>query len=134
VELARTEVGLVIIAEDYNPGETSPWDLSMDRFIKTDTENVAAEALASYGANPPKRFKTLKFEGELPEAGAAVTKDGNEVGVVTSVADSPRVGKIGLTILDTAAAVDGDKVEVDGSPATIDVLSILDPQKQRPRG
>jgi len=134
VELARTEVGLVIIAEDYNPGETSPWDLSMDRFIKTDTENVAAEALASYGANPPKRFKTLKFEGELPEAGAAVTKDGNEVGVVTSVADSPRVGKIGLAILDTAAAVDGEKVEVDGSPATIDVLSILDPQKQRPRG
>jgi glycine cleavage system aminomethyltransferase T len=53
---------------------------------------------------------------------------------VTSVADSPRVGKIGLAILDTVAAVDGDKVEVDGSPATIDVLSILDPQKQRPRG
>ena len=36
----------------------------MDRFIKTDTENVGAEALASDGANPPKRFKTLKIEGD----------------------------------------------------------------------
>jgi glycine cleavage system T protein (aminomethyltransferase) len=134
VELARIEVGLIIIAEDYDPGATSPWDLSMDRFIKTDTECVAAESLAAYGANPPKRFKTLRFEGELPEAGAAVTKDGAGVGVVTSVADSPRVGKIGLAILDTAVAEDGAKVEVDGSVATIDVLSVLDPQKQRPRG
>jgi aminomethyltransferase len=134
VELARTEVGLIIIAEDYNPGETSPWDLSMDRFIKTDTECVAADALAARGADPPKRFKTLRFEGELPEAGTAVTKDGEEVGVVTSLADSPRVGKIGLAILDTAAAEDGTKVEAGGSVATVDVLSVLDPQKQRPRG
>ena len=36
----------------------------MDRFIKTDTENVGAEALAARGANPPKRFKTLRIEGD----------------------------------------------------------------------
>jgi glycine cleavage system T protein (aminomethyltransferase) len=134
VELARTEVGRIIIAEDYDPGATSPWDVSMDRFIKTDTENVAAAALAAYGAIPPKRFKTLRFSGELPEAGTAVTKDGAEVGVVTSLADSPRVGKIGLAILEVSAAEDGTKVEAGGSVATVDVLSVLDPQKQRPRG
>jgi aminomethyltransferase len=133
VELARTEAGLIIIAEDYQPEETSPWDVSMDRFIKTDTEVVAAEALAAYGANPPKRFKTLRFEGELPEAGTAVTKDGAEVGVVTSLADSPRVGKIGLAILDAAVAEDGTKVEAGGSVATVDVLSVIDPKKERPR-
>jgi glycine cleavage system T protein (aminomethyltransferase) len=133
IELARAEVGLIVIAEDYDPGAISPWDLSLDRFIKTDTENVGAAALAEYGANPPKRFKTLRFEGDLPEAGAAVTKDGNEVGVVTSLADSPRVGKIGLAILDAAAAQDGAKVEAGGSVATVDVLSILDPQKQKAR-
>jgi aminomethyltransferase len=133
VELARTEVGLIIIAEDYQPGETSPWDVSMDRFIKANTECVAAEALAAYGANPPKRFKTLRFAGDLPEAGTAVTKDGAQVGVVTSVADSPRVGKIGLAILDAAAARDGAALEA-GGPATVDVLSVFDPQKQRPRG
>jgi glycine cleavage system aminomethyltransferase T len=119
IDLARTEVGLIIIAVDYQPGETSPWDVSMDRFIKTDTENVGADALKSYGANPPKRFKTLRFEGGVPEAGTAVTKDGAEVGVVTSPADSPRVGPIGLAILETAVAEDGTKVEVGGAVATV---------------
>ena len=77
IDLARTEVGLIIIAVDYNPAEISPYDLSMDRFIKTDTENVGSEALASHGATPPKRFKTLKIEGDaVPDYGAAVTKDG----------------------------------------------------------
>jgi aminomethyltransferase len=133
IDLARTEVGLVIIAVDYDPGARSPWDLSMDRFIKTDTENVAAEALAAYGANPPKRFKTLSFAGSVPEAGAVVTKDGAEVGVVTSPAESPRVGPIALAILDTAAAEDGVKVEVGDEVATVGPLSILDPQKQRAR-
>ena len=138
VELARTEAGLIIIAEDYEPGVTSPWDLSMDRFIKTDTECVGVEALAAYGASRPKRFKTLRIEGETaPEAGAAVTKDGRGVGVVTSPARSPRLGTIGLAILDTDVATDGEKVDVavgvGTAAATVDVLSALDPKKERPR-
>jgi aminomethyltransferase len=138
IDLARTEVGLVIMAIDYNASEISPYDLSMDRFIKTDTECVGAAALAAYGANPPKRFKTLRIEGDqVPDYGAKVTKDGKEVGIVTSPASSPRVGTIGLAILDTDAAIDGEKVDVavgDSTvPATVDVLSVLDPEKKRPR-
>jgi aminomethyltransferase len=138
VDLARTEVGLIIIAVDYNPGEVSPYDLSMDRFVKTDTECVGAGALASYGADPPKRFKTVRIESEsAPEYGAAVTMDGRQVGAVTSPAVSPRVGTIGLAILDTYASDDGTKVEVavgdETAPATVDVLSVLDPNKERPR-
>jgi aminomethyltransferase len=138
VDLARTEVGLIIIAVDYNPNEISPWDLSMDRFIKPGTECVGAEALAARGANPPKRFKCLRVEGDaMPDYGAAVTKDGREVGVVTSPAVSPRLGTIGLAILDADVAVDGEKVEVavEGgtASATVDVLSALDPNKERPR-
>ncbi len=138
IDLARTEIGLIIIAVDYNPGELSPWDLSMDRFIKTDTECVGADALAARGSAPPKRFKTLKIEGDvLPDYGATVTKDGREVGIVTSPALSPRLGVIGLAILDADAAEDGGKVEVavegGASPATVEVLSLLDPNKERPR-
>ncbi len=134
IDLARTEVGLIIIAVDYIPGERSPWDLSMDRFIKTDTECVGADALAAYGASPPKRFKTLKIEAETaPEYGAVVTKDGAEVGVVTSPAVSPRLGTIGLAILDSAAAVEGEKVEVGDAVATVATLGLYDPEKQRPR-
>ncbi len=139
IDLARTEVGLIIIAVDYNPAEISPYDLSMDRFIKTDTENVGSEALASYGATPPKRFKTLKIEGDaVPDYGAAVTKDGAQVGVVTSPAASPRLGTIALAILDTGVATDGEKLEVavEGgtAPASVEVLSLLDPKKEKPRG
>jgi aminomethyltransferase len=138
VDLARTEVGLIIIAVDYNPGEISPYDLSMDRFVKTDTENVGAKALADYGANPPKRFKTLRIESETaPEYGADVTLEGRQVGTVTSPAVSPRVGTIGLAILDADASTEGTKVEVavgeESVPATVDVLSLLDPAKERPR-
>lgn len=134
IDLARTEVGLIIIAVDYDPGEISPWDLSMDRFIKTDTECVGAGALAAYGATPPKRFKTLRVESDTaPEYGATVTKDGNEVGTVTSPAVSPRLGTIGLAILNADAAVDGEKVEVGGAVATVATLSLYDPEKKRPR-
>jgi aminomethyltransferase len=138
IDLARIEVGLVIIAVDYQPGELSPWDLSMDRFIKVDTECVGAAALSAAGQAPAKRFKTLRIESEAaPEAGAAVARDGGEVGVATSPAVSPRVGTIALAILDAGAANEGEKVEVaagDGAaPATVEPLSILDPNKERPR-
>jgi aminomethyltransferase len=133
VDLARIEAGLIIIGVDYDPGERSPWDLSMDRFIKTDTECVGAAALAAYGANPPKRYKTLRFEGGVPDAGAPVSSDGVEVGVVTSPVVSPRVGSIGLAILNADAAEEGAKVEVGGAVATVGPLSIFDPAKQRPR-
>ena len=62
-----------------------------------------------------------------------MTKDGAEVGVVTSPAESPRVGSIGLAILDAAVAEDGTKVEVGGAVATVAPLSILDPEKKKPR-
>ena len=138
IDLARTEIGLIIIAVDYNPGELSPWDLSMDRFIKAGTECVGADALAQRGAAPPKRFKTLKIDGDvMPDYSASVTKDGREVGIVTSPALSPRLGTIGLAILDADAADAGSKVEVavqgGTSPATVEVLSLLDPKRERPR-
>ena len=63
IDIARVEAGLIIIALDYQPGETSPYDVSLDRFIKQGTENVGSEALAAVGANPPKRLKTLHDRG-----------------------------------------------------------------------
>ena len=134
IDIARVEAGLIIIALDYKPGETSPYDVSLDRFIKQGTENIGSEALASVGANPPKRLKTLTIEGDAaPEAGTAVTKDGDEVGTVTSPVISPRLGAIALAVLDTAVATDGEKVEAGGAVATVAPLSLFDPEKKRPR-
>ena len=63
IDLARTEVGLIIIAVDYNPDEISPWDLSMDRFIKTDTENVGAEALAELRRDTAEALQDAEDRG-----------------------------------------------------------------------
>lgn len=139
VDLARTEAGLVIIAVDYQPGEISPLDLSMDRFIKAGTECVGSTALAERGANPPKRFVGLRIEGDAaPDYGAAVTKGGREVGTVTSPALSPRLGAIGLAIVDADAASEGEKVEVAvgeaTAPATVGPRNAYDPDRRRPRG
>jgi glycine cleavage system aminomethyltransferase T len=82
---------------------------------------------------------TLRYEAEaLPEYGAAVTKEGEDVGALTSPTDSPRYGKIGIAVLRSDQANLGNAVEVavgEGTvPATVDVLPLYDPQKTRPRG
>ena len=134
IDIARIEAGLIIVGLDYQPGETLPYDVSLDRFVKPGTECVGAAALAEAGARPPRRLKTLSIEAEAaPEAGAAVIKDGEEVGVVTSPTVSPRLGTIALAVLKSETAIEGDKVEVGGAVATVGPLSLYDPEKKKPR-
>ena len=84
-------------------------------------------------------FKTLKISGDkLPDYGTAVMKDMTQIGVLTSPAGSPKFGKIGIAILPTAQANDGNTMQVsleDGTmaDATVDVLPIYDTNKERPR-
>ena len=135
IDIARIEAGLIIVGLDYQPGETSPYDVSLDRFIKQGTDCVGAAALADAGAHPARRLKTMSIEAEsAPEGGVAVVRDGEEVGVVTSPTVSPRLGTIALGILRSDAATDGDKVEVGGAVATVGPLSLYDPEKKKPRG
>jgi aminomethyltransferase len=135
IDIARIEAGLLVMAVDYQSEETSPFDVSLDRFIKPGVGTVGDEALAAVAADPPKRLKTLEIESdEAPEAGAEVTRDGDVVGTVTSPIVSPRLGTIGLAILNTDAAVEGSKVEVAGAVATVAGLSLYDPEKKKPRG
>lgn len=139
VEIARIESGMVVIGVDYEPGGRTPYDLSFDRLVKLDAGFLGADALRAVAADPPRRFKTLRIEGsEVPEYAATVTRDGEEVGTLTSPAASPRFGPIGLAVLETRHAADGTRVEValgDGTvPATVTELSVYDPEKLRPRG
>jgi glycine cleavage system aminomethyltransferase T len=107
--------------------------------VKLDAGFLGAGALRSIAAAPPRRFKTLRLEGpDVPEYGASVTRDGQEIGTLTSPVSSPRFGVIGLAVLKAPHAVDGTRVEVavgDGTvPATVAELSVYDPRKTRPRG
>jgi aminomethyltransferase len=140
VEPLRIEAGMIVTDYDYGAHQRTPYDLGLDRVVALDDAGafMGKEALREIAAAPPNRFKTLRLEGEaLPEYGAAVTKDGEEVGVLTSPASSPAFGPIGLAILRTDVATEGTTVDValgDGTVgATVDVLAVVDPEKRRPR-
>jgi glycine cleavage system T protein (aminomethyltransferase) len=138
IEPIRVEVGMIVTDYDYEPGTRTPFDLGLDRFVALHERNMGTEALRAVAADPPNRFVTIRLHGdELPEYGSTVTRDGEEIGVLTSPAVSPRHGPIGLAILRKDAAAPGTQVSVagpDGAIAgTVDVLAIDDPAKERPR-
>jgi aminomethyltransferase len=140
VEIARVESGMVVAGVDYQSGEGTPYDVSFDRLValNKDVEFQGRERLREVASNPPKRLKTLRIESsEAPEYGAVVRSGDQVVGALTSPAVSPRFGTIGLAVLNADVAADGTKLDVmvDGGtvPATVDVVSVYDPEKRRPR-
>jgi aminomethyltransferase len=140
IDVARVEAGLIVTDYDYEPHQRTPFDFNLDRMVRLDQGLGFAgeDALRAVAADRPNRFVTLRYEADaLPEYGAPVTKDGEDVGVLTSPTDSPRFGKIGLAVIESAQASVGNTlgVTVGGVvvPATVDVLPIYDTQKERPR-
>jgi aminomethyltransferase len=140
IEILRIEAGLIVTDYDYEAHQRTPYDFNLERVVALDApvEFVGKARLAEVAKAPPNRFVTLRYEAdELPEYGAAVLKDGEEVGTLTSPTDSPRFGKIGMAIVRSDLAAAGTSLEValgDGTvPATVDVLPIYDTQKTRPR-
>jgi glycine cleavage system T protein (aminomethyltransferase) len=131
---------MIVTDYDYEAHQRTPYDFNLDRVVALDQdlEFAGKDKLRAVAADPPNRFVTLKIEGDiLPEYGAAVTRDGEEIGVLTSPTDSPRFGKIGTAVLRSGHATPGTTVEVkvgeSTTPATVDALPIYDTNKQRPR-
>ncbi len=119
--------------------ESSPWDLSMDFTIKLHPDTVGTKALEEYRKVLPRRFKTLKIEGDdLPEFHSGIYVDGEPIGLIKSPVHSPLLGVIALVVLETPYAEDGTKVEVtiNGKyvPAEVGPISIFDPEKKKLRG
>ncbi len=140
IEIARIEAGLIVTGFDYEPHERTPFDFNLDRMVRTGVglDFSGEDVLSVVAADPPNRFVTLRYEADsLPEYGAAVTKDGEEVGVLTSPTDSPRFGKIGLAVIASELASEGTvlDVAVEGAivSATVDVAPVYDTEKRRPR-
>lgn len=139
VETLRIESGLIFIGYDYFQHETSPYDVGLDAMIRLDKSDFCGKAaLESEAASPPNRFVTLVVDGPVPEYGAAVTKDGEPAGTLTSPCESPTLGRvIGLTVLRSGLAREGERVDVavEGgtAPATVAPLPMYDPEKRRPR-
>ncbi len=141
IEAVRVETGMIVTGYDYHEHERTPFDMGMDRLVALDApgEFMGKDRLREVAKQPPNRFKTLRLEeaDALPEYGAPVTRDGEDVGVLTSPARSPLLGPIGLAILRADVAADGTSLDValgDGTIAgTVDRLALYDPNKERPR-
>ena len=140
IEPIRVETGMIVTDYDYEAHRRSPFDLGLDRMVALEGPGafMGKDELRELAQDPPNRFKTVRLEGDvLPEYGAAVTVDGEEVGTLTSPATSPLFGAIGLAVLRAHAAADGTRVEVasEGGPiaGTVAVLAIYDPEKKKPR-
>lgn len=140
IEILRIEAGLIVTDYDYEARQRTPYDFNFDRFVRLDAkgEFLGKDRLRTVAKNPPNRFVTLKLRTEdLPEYGAAVRKDGEEIGVLTSPTDSPRFGPIGMAVVPAGEARVGNTLEValgeSTIPATVDVLPIYDTEKTRPR-
>jgi len=107
--------------------------------VKLHELNMGTEALRTIGEGPPNRFVTVRLDEEGADYGTPLqTGSGADAGMLTSPAVSPRFGPIGLAIVPAALAAPGtdlQAVTADGAiPGTVDVLSIYDPKKERPRG
>jgi aminomethyltransferase len=139
IELLRIEAGLIVLDYDYAPHERTPYDFNLDRLVVLDGGDFNGRAaLREVAKQPPRRFKTLRLESdELPEYGAAVTRDGEPAGVLTSPTKSPRFGQIGMAVLDQEHAAEGATLDVvfQGGTivGTVTYLPIYDPEKRRPR-
>jgi aminomethyltransferase len=140
VEMLRIESGLIFIGYDYFQHETDPFDMSLDKVIRLDKGDFHGKrALAETAKAPPRRMVTLVLEGsEVPEYGAAVTKDGEGAGTLTSPCQSPTLEQvIGMAVLETRFAKKGEQVDVavgdSTATATVSDFPIYDPEKTRPR-
>ena len=143
IEIARIEAGLIMIDTDYTPGQTSPFDVSLDKTIALDPplEIIGRDLLAKTATAPPLRLKTLRIDGtEVPAYGASIRRNGAVVGTVTSPVASPTFGVIGLAMLRSQFSSNGTSVEVSlgadesrSVRAFVTDLSIHDPDKRKPR-
>jgi aminomethyltransferase len=136
VETLRIESGLIFIGYDYFQHETDPFDVSLDKVVRLDAGDFHGKAaLIEAAKSPPRRMVTLAVDGDdVPEYGAAVTKDGAPAGTLTSPCASPTLGRvIALAVLDAGCAEPGMRVDVGSVGATVESLPIYDPSKHRPR-
>jgi len=143
IETIRIESGLLFPDIDYFPHRTDPFEVRLDNVVKLDKAGdfVGRDALREIAAQgTPRLLTTLRIEGsDVPEYGAAVALDGNEVGIVRSPCQSPafEMQVIGMAAIDRGLVEDGQRVEValgDGTVgATVAPFPLYDTEKRRPR-
>jgi aminomethyltransferase len=123
-EVARIEAGIPRFGHEFGP-DTMPAEAGLVEravsFTKGCYPGQEPIARLHYRGHANRGLRGLAFKRSLPEPGAAVVADEREVGRVTSVAESPRFGRIGLAVLRREVA-DRQKVEAGGVAAVVKPL------------
>jgi aminomethyltransferase len=125
----------------------NPFEVTgLERLVELDNDNVVVsrDALEQVGAEGVKqKLVGVKIDGPplrmWLEDFWPVTKDGREVGRLTSASYSPRLDtNMGYAWVPIELAVDGTAVRiespVDSKTATVVPLPFLDPMKDVPKG
>jgi aminomethyltransferase len=143
IETLRIESGLLFPDIDYFPHKTDPFEVRLDNVVKLEkaTDFSGREALRKIAdEGTPRRLITLRIDGDVvPEYGAAVSRDGGDVGIVRSPCQSPSFDMqvIGTAAIDRELATEGERVEVavgEGTVgATVAPFPLYDTEKKRPR-
>lgn len=143
IETLRIESGLLFPDIDYFPHQTDPFEVRLDNVVKLDKTGdfVGRDALREIAAEgTPRLLTTLRIDGDdVPEYGAAVTLDGDEVGILRSPCQSPTFDTqvIGMAAIDRALVTDGQRVDVALGDATIGAtvapFPLYDTEKRQPR-
>ena len=129
-EAVRIEAGIPVMGRELDEGTIPAEAGVVDRSVSftkgcyTGQELVAR--IDSRGGNVPRRLRgVILGDGASPPVGAAVTADGKEVGRLTSVAFSPRLGgSVALAYVRRAVEPPAE-VMVDSSPARVEALPLV---------
>ena len=125
LELARIAAGVPVVGVDTGPSTLvqeaglEGGAVSFDKGCYLGQETVARIA---FRGHVNRRLRGLAL-GEAAAAGAAISRDGREVGRLTSAGVTPDLGPIGLAVI--RAEVDaGAQVAVEGSAAPARVVEL----------
>ncbi len=123
LETLRIEAGLPRFGVDFGP-ENFPQETGQEEAAVSYTKGcyLGQEVVARihYRGGVQRSLRGLRFAGELPECGAALSFDGREAGTVGSTARSPRFGGIGLAVVHKRGAAAGTRLTLpDGSLAEV---------------
>ncbi len=69
----------------------------------------------------------VRFEGDVPPVGAALTAGDKRTGEITSIADSPRAGRIALGFVRREHSEPGTPVDAEGLAGVVAALPFVEP-------
>jgi folate-binding protein YgfZ len=133
VDAARIESGYPVFGSDMT-NDTIPLEAAIESRAVSFTkgcyvgQEVIIRVLHRGGGRVARKLVALRIDGARPERGATIYSGDREIGVVTSAAESPRLGVIALGYVhrdfvapDTAVQVDAAGVR---TPATVSALPL----------